>query len=45
MFDNLPAHDGDWRWVARHELAGEALPTAMKKVAVAMLGSDVVRRV
>lgn len=44
VFDNLPAQDGDWRWVARHELAAEALPTAMKKVAVAILGSDVFRK-
>ncbi len=44
VFDDLPTEDGDWRWVARHELAAEALPTAMKKVAVAMLGSDVFRR-
>ena len=44
VFENLPVHDGDWRWVARHELAAEALPTAMKKVAVALLGSDVFRR-
>lgn len=41
VFDDLPAPDGDWRWVARHELAAEALPTAMKKVAVAMLGPQV----
>ena len=41
VFDDLPVHDGDWRWVARHELAAEALPTAMKKVVVAMLGSRV----
>ena len=45
VFDDLPVHDGDWRWVARHDLAAEALPTAMKKVAVAMLGSDVFRTV
>ncbi len=44
VFDDLPAQHGDWRWVARHELAAEALPTAMKKVAVAMLGSDILRR-
>ena len=40
VFDELPASDGDWRWVARHEMASEALPTVMKKIAVAMLGSD-----
>jgi len=44
VFDELPARDGDWRWVARHEMATEALPTAMKKVAVAMLGSEVFRK-
>ncbi|MEK6216860.1 MAG: NUDIX domain-containing protein [Boseongicola sp.] len=44
VFDELPACDGDWRWVARHELAAEALPTAMKKIAVAMLESDVFRK-
>lgn len=45
VFDGFPAHAGDWRWVAHHELATEALPTAMKKVAVAMLGPDVFRKV
>ncbi len=43
VFDDLPAQEGDWRWVARHELATEALPTAMKKVAIAVLGSEVFR--
>ena len=45
VFDELPATDSDWRWVARRDLADEALPTVMKKVAVAMLGSDALRRV
>jgi A/G-specific adenine glycosylase len=40
VFDDLPSSRSDWRWVARDELAGEALPTAMKKVAVTMLGAD-----
>ena len=41
VFDDLPAQDGDWRWVDRRDLAAEALPTVMKKVAVAMLGPEV----
>ena len=45
VFDEPPAQDGDWRWVARHELVAEALPTAMKKVAAAMLGPDVFKKV
>lgn len=44
MFNDLLPHDSDRRWVADGELAAEALPTAMKKVAVAMLGSDVLRK-
>jgi hypothetical protein len=44
IFDDLLAHDSDRRWAARGELAAEALPTAMKKVAVAVLGSDVLRK-
>jgi A/G-specific adenine glycosylase len=44
LFDTLPANPGDWRWVARDELAHEALPTVMKKVAVAVLGPDAVKR-
>ncbi len=43
LFDELPASPGDWRWVARDDLAREALPTVMKKVAVAVLGADVLR--
>ncbi len=44
VFDELPAHDGDWRWITRQEMAVEALPTVMKKIAVAMLGTDVFRK-
>jgi A/G-specific adenine glycosylase len=29
---------GDYRWTARHELAGEALPTVMRKVVALVLG-------
>lgn len=44
VFDELPASDGDWRWVTREDLPAEALPTVMKKVAVAILGSDAFRK-
>ncbi len=32
--------DGDYRWVARDALAGEALPTVMRKVVAHVLGKD-----
>jgi A/G-specific adenine glycosylase len=44
VFDELPTCDGDWRWVTRQEMASEALPTVMKKVAVVMLGPDVFKK-
>ena len=30
--------EGDYRWTARHELSGEALPTVMRKVVAHVLG-------
>ncbi len=33
--------DGDYRWTARAELAGEALPTVMRKVVAHVLGDGV----
>ena len=30
--------DGDYRWTARHDLSGEALPTVMRKVVAHVLG-------
>ena len=44
LFDTLPDVDHDWRWVERGDLAREALPTVMKKVAVAVLGPDALKR-
>ncbi len=38
---NVP--DGDFRWIERHELAGEALPSVMKKVVAAVLGADALK--
>jgi len=43
-FETWPDYHGDWRWVAREDLATEALPTAMKKVAVTMLGADALKK-
>jgi A/G-specific adenine glycosylase len=45
VFDAAPASAHDWRWVARQDLAREALPTVMKKVAIAVLGADALRKV
>jgi hypothetical protein len=44
VFDAVPCKAHDWRWVACEALAREALPTVMKKVAVAVLGADALRR-
>ena len=44
VFDASPGIAHDWRWVAREDLAREALPTVMKKVAVAVLGADALKR-
>ncbi|MGB7204330.1 MAG: A/G-specific adenine glycosylase [Anderseniella sp.] len=43
-FDDHPKSDSDWRWIARDQLAREALPTAMKKVVAAMLGPQALTR-
>ncbi|MFO1122662.1 MAG: A/G-specific adenine glycosylase [Hyphomicrobiales bacterium] len=37
--DGALRDDGDYRWVARRDLAGEALPTVMRKVVALVLGS------
>jgi A/G-specific adenine glycosylase len=44
VFEAGPDTQHDWRWVAHRDLAGEALPTVMKKVAVAVLGTDALRK-
>jgi A/G-specific adenine glycosylase len=44
VFDAVPGGAHDWRWVACEDLAREALPTVMKKVAVSVLGADALRR-
>lgn len=44
IFDAAPCDGHDWRWVARQDLPREALPTVMKKVAVAVLGADALKR-
>jgi len=44
VFDTGPDTAHDWRWVERQHLAAEALPTVMKKVAVAVLGADALKR-
>ncbi len=45
VFDAAPGHGEGWRWIAPYDLAGEALPTAMKKVATAVLGPDALKKV
>jgi A/G-specific adenine glycosylase len=35
--DGVLRDDGDYRWTARHELAGEALPTVMRKIVAHVL--------
>jgi A/G-specific adenine glycosylase len=44
VFDVEPGDGHDWRWVAAEDLTREALPTVMKKVAVAVLGADAMKR-
>ena len=36
--DGVLRDDGDYRWTKREELAGEALPTVMRKVVAHVLG-------
>jgi A/G-specific adenine glycosylase len=38
--DGEMLEDGDYRWTARKDLAGEALPTVMRKVVAHVLGVD-----
>ena len=35
--DGMLRDDGDYRWVRRHDLAGEALPTVMRKIVAHVL--------
>jgi A/G-specific adenine glycosylase len=37
--DGVLRDDGDYRWTAREDLSGEALPTVMRKVVAHVLGA------
>ena len=38
--DGVLRDDGDYRWTARTDLAGEALPTVMRKVVALVEGAN-----